>query len=111
VNEAVAHYWSFARARLGITSAEFWTLTPRELQWLIDAWDDGQRAEDRRTATICMVLANCNRSAEHKPTPFTVADFMPVRVGEERAPVEQNWETQKAIFGAVAEAAKRSTPT
>ena len=52
-----------------------------------------------------MVLANCNRNPEKKPEPFTVRDFMPTR--GEAVPVEQSWETQKAIFGAFAEAAKR----
>lgn len=100
MNDDLARYWSFARQNLRLTDAEFWRLTPREFNALADRWTDDQKSQDRRAATICMVIANCNRDPKHKPQPFEVSDFMP-QYGRQ-APVEQSWETQKAIFAAIA---------
>lgn len=112
MHDGIAELWSFARQNLRLSDAEFWDYTPREIKWLIDRADDTARdtahADDRRAATICMVLANINRDPERRPSPFTIEDFMPIR-GDE--PVkEQSWETQKAIFGAIAAVAKKEEP-
>jgi hypothetical protein len=42
------------------------------------------KSEWARTASIMSLLANINRDAKKKPTPFTPADFMP---GEKPKPV------------------------
>lgn len=107
MNDDVTQCWSFARQKLRLTDAEFWRLTPREFKILAEGWADDQRAEDRRAATVCMVLANCNRDPGKKPEPFTIDDFMPQRGESQRR--EQTWEEQVAIFGAFAAAQKAAT--
>ena len=106
MNDDVFRYWSFARQKLGLSDAEFWRLTPRELRAMADGWQDDRTDEDRRAATVCMVIVNCHRDTERKPDAFTVEDFMPRRADEPAK--EQSWESQVAIFGAIAEAARRS---
>lgn len=100
MNEDLFECWTFARQNLRFTDAEFWRLTPREFHALSESWARAEEAQDRRAATVCMVVANCNR--DEKTKPFSVSDFMPQRA----APKEQSWETQKAIFGAIAAANK-----
>lgn len=107
MNEDVTRYWAFARQKIGLSDAEFWRLTPREFKALADGWDEDQSAEDRRAATVCMVIANCNRDPAKKPDPFTVDDFMPH--GTPKPKREQTWEEQVAIFGAIASAQKTTS--
>jgi hypothetical protein len=49
-----------------------------------------RREEWDRTATICAVIANCNRDPKRRPKPWTPADFHPLMKEEEKAerPIE-----------------------
>lgn len=104
MNDELFNLWSFGRYALRLTDAEFGALSPRELQALIDRHDEERFREDWRAALICSVLANISRDSSKRPEPFKISDFMP---GKPSEPVEQEWETQKAIFGAFSEAAKQ----
>lgn len=49
----------------------------------------GEKVEDLRAGTVAAVIANVNRNAKAKPTPFVPADFTPWSV-DERAEAAKN---------------------
>jgi hypothetical protein len=62
---------------LGLTSEQYWNLTPREFGHLRERWQARETREDRRTALIACILANVNRDPKRRAQPFEIEDFMP----------------------------------
>lgn len=62
-------------------------MTPKELKINIDAYNEKFKFENelanRRTARICMVLANLQRDPKRKPKAYKEDDFIP----KERKPM------------------------
>lgn len=86
--------WALARIDLGLSAAEFWRMTLRELMGLLDRKLEVRRREiDLPAALIASLFANANRDTEKRAEPFTVDDFLPRLPWEEvdeaePAPVE-----------------------
>lgn len=55
--------------RLGLKPAELWSLTMRELFWMLDGEHDRQDAEYHRTAWAVSYLLNVHLDEKHKVTP------------------------------------------
>lgn len=53
------------------------SLSPRELNLLLEDEIEMQRERFAPAALICSVLANVNRDPERRPEPYTAAQFMP----------------------------------
>jgi Protein of unknown function (DUF4035) len=62
---------------LGLTSEQYWNLTPREFGHLRERWQARETREDRRTALIACLIANANRDPQRRSFPFEIDDFMP----------------------------------
>lgn len=43
----------------------------------------GERRADVRAALVASVIANANRDAKKKPSPFTIDDFMPFKEADD----------------------------
>lgn len=58
--------WAIARYDLCIADAEFWRMTPRLLDALLDRHQDAQRMIDFRFGMIAMFIhnSNCEKGAE-----------------------------------------------
>lgn len=52
-------------------------MSPAEVGDLLGAWRERERRHDFRAGQICFLLAEVNRDREHKPSPFSPADFFP----------------------------------
>lgn len=57
-----------------------------------------KKQEDYRTATVCAVIANCNRDTKKRKKPFTPDDFMP------KEKKVQTWQEQLTIVEMLNEA-------
>ena len=69
-----------------MTEDEFWELTLKELNALIERHNDNQDWLNYRSALICAVLANTVRDTKRKPRPFVPDDFMPKQESEQQTP-------------------------
>lgn len=87
--------WAFARIALGLSDSEFWHLEPRQYIALRDRWELEEKRKDRRVATICTIIANCNR-VTGSPT-WEIDDFMP-RYEPEEKPKVSNEQTKANIL-------------
>lgn len=65
----------------GLTSEQFWALTPGQFDALSERHDFRSRREDFHPALVCSTLANCNRASETSKV-FEPKDFMP-KYGDE----------------------------
>ena len=65
---------------------EFWELTLKELNALIERRIDNQDWLNYRSALICAVLANTVRDTKRKPRPFVPDDFMPKQESRRQTP-------------------------
>lgn len=61
---------------MGLTSAEFWQLTPRQLQLLFDKFEAKRYGEQQLLAVFMTMYANSHRDKDAKPDPFEVGDFI-----------------------------------
>lgn len=66
--------WAFCRAKVGLSTEEFWQSTPREIQALVDAFTDQQITENVRAGTIAAMTMNAART-DRKQKVFTWRDF------------------------------------
>lgn len=73
--DIVRRWQGFALVELGLSKAEFLKLTPAEWDSILHAWGRSQERHDRRTARVCMVLANSWRGTDDKL--LTEDDFLP----------------------------------
>ena len=69
--------WAVGRYDLGLGEDEFWALTIRELNALLERYKSEHDWLNYRAALICSVLANTARDPKRKPRPFIPDDFMP----------------------------------
>ncbi len=67
--------------KIGLTTQEFYTMTMKEFEIKIDAYKENFKIQnelaDRRTARICMVMANLQRDPKRKSRPYKEEDFIP----------------------------------
>ena len=81
------------RYDLNLEEEEFWALTIKEFNALVERYNNNQEWLNHRTALICSVLANIWRDPKRKQQPFRPADFMPE--------VESRQQTPKQILATV----------
>lgn len=60
---------------LGLTSSEFWELTPAQFQALLKRQEMHESLDDYRSAQIACILVNVNRKSGSKASEVT--EFMP----------------------------------
>lgn len=66
--------WAAARCDLGLSSDEFWGLTPRGLNLLLEHRGISAFAP---SALICATIAECHRDPAKRSEPFSPSDFLP----------------------------------
>jgi hypothetical protein len=66
--------WAIGIYDLGLDDDQFWRLTIRQFNKLVERHKENKRAELFNSALICSVIANVNRG---KGKPFQPSDFMP----------------------------------
>jgi hypothetical protein len=67
--------WAFARVRIGLSKAEFFSLTPRAFFKMHEVWLESQRDTHRMIALLRVDLIN---HSFYRPTrPLELADLMP----------------------------------
>lgn len=64
-----------ARFDLGLSDEEFWALTPRRMDALVQRWERAREHSDMMLAQIAQTGANFSFCAPKKP--FTIDQFMP----------------------------------
>ena len=69
--------WAFGRYDLNLSEVEFWNLTLKELNALIERCNSNDDRQNYRTALLCSVIANTVRNRKKKARPFTPEDFLP----------------------------------
>jgi hypothetical protein len=85
--------WAFAKYDLLLSRTEFLDLAPIEFYALKDRWIFAKEDHDFRSALICTVIANGNRSKKRRP--FKVKDFIPERRGKNKeVDARQTWKQQ-----------------
>jgi len=85
--------WAFAKYDLRLSRSEFLGLAPVEFYALKDRWIYAKEDFDFRSALVCTVIANANRSKKQRP--FKVKDFIPERRGKgKEADARQTWKQQ-----------------
>jgi hypothetical protein len=62
---------------LGLSSAEFWELTPRRFGTMMDRFFDREIRHERQTGLLAALYANAHRDEEKRSEPFTIEDFAP----------------------------------
>lgn len=82
------------RYDLGLGEEEFWALTVRELNALIERYKNNQDWLNYRSALICAVMANMWRDSKRQA--FTPDDFMPKEKVRQQSP-EQMLATVKLL--------------
>ncbi len=87
--------WSVGVYDFGLTSEQFWELTPAQFSILSQRYDQENQRCDFRAALIASVIANTSRSKEDPP--FTPQMFMPDYEGEEEVK-EQSAESMLAAL-------------
>jgi hypothetical protein len=71
--------WAFARVRIGLGKAEFFSLTPRSFARMHEVWLERERDTHRMFALLRVDLIN---HSFYRPTkPLELADLMPARPG------------------------------
>jgi hypothetical protein len=88
--------WAIGRHDLGLSEIEFWGITLRQFDALLERYKLNQKWENYRPALICSTLANLYR--DPKSNPYTPRDFMPGEKNEtKKSPDEilqklKNWQ-------------------
>lgn len=67
--------------QIGINTSEFWKMTLKEFYLFLEGYREKIKIEnemqDRRTARICMVMANLQRDSKKRRKPYSEDDFIP----------------------------------
>jgi flagellar basal body rod protein FlgB len=69
----------------------FWSLTPYEFSKLVEYFKMNEKVKDYRAGIIATMIANANRDAKKKKTPYKPSDFFPSlleKQKEEKSPEE-----------------------
>lgn len=73
--------WSVGRVDLGLDEKEFWNLTMKQFNALIQRKNNINKTENKRAdyriGIISSIVANIYRDKKKKPQPFKPKDFMP----------------------------------
>ena len=106
-------HWAFGTARgpggLGLSSVEFWGLTPREFQALAKVWEADREFQVSLCARIDATLRNTALDVAFKPPAgkwWTPEMLMPGYTFESKSE-EYDWRTQKTLMNLVG---KRADP-
>lgn len=67
---------AFAKIELGLSSEEFYNMTPADLADYIDVWENREMRKDVMNALGPTMLANTNRDPKKNHKPFEVHEFM-----------------------------------
>jgi len=78
---------------------EFWALTIREFNALIERYKNNQDWLNYRAALICAILANTVRDPKKKTRPFVPDDFMPKKESKQQT-AEQMFATVQLLNAA-----------
>lgn len=70
---------AFARLEIGLTSQEFESSTPAELDELIAAWNRKEQRQDERLASIMSHLSNVIVASAGGKARFSPSDFLAVK--------------------------------
>jgi len=93
-----------ARAELNLSPAEFWELTPRELEALSDAAADREKRieerNDRRLAELMAAISNAPWFKKADGSRFVAEDFLRVAVPK-HSPQTQTGEQKLAIISTI----------
>jgi hypothetical protein len=68
--------WSYSRAELGLTDAEFWGYTLVEVDLLAQRYRRIQERADRRAALPAWAQIEMNRDSKNRPEPFTLHEIV-----------------------------------
>lgn len=71
--------WATGVYDLGLTDAQFWALTPRQLNLLIERFLDSEERMSQRFGLLAALYANAHRDREKHPRLFELQDFAPSR--------------------------------
>ena len=69
--------WSIGVYDYGLSTEEFWKLTPSQYHALGKRFDAGRKAADLGFGIVASVIANTNRNPDKQKKPFSPEDFMP----------------------------------
>ena len=75
----------FCIQALGMTAAEFWLATLRDVNGRSEVWRSIQRRQDFRAGVVCSTLANIHRDENRRPKPYTPEDSCQGRKRNSRA--------------------------
>lgn len=67
--------WASAVYDLGLTTQQFWKLTPRKFQALCERWENGEKRQRDRAALIGFYLYNAMGAKKAGGQAFSPADF------------------------------------
>jgi hypothetical protein len=77
--------WAIGVYDFGLSSEQFWDLTPPQFAALSDRHDDRNQRDEFYSANVASIIANCHRDEKSRPKPYTPKDFMPSYAAEEEA--------------------------
>ena len=77
---------------LGLTEAQFWEYTPRQVLLVWDLHVQSEERSDRRIALICTMICTAQGAKKMDGRQFTVEDFLP-----RSKPVEQQQSVESMI--------------
>lgn len=83
----------FGVVDLGLTPADFWQFTPRQLHALSNRYQKKTLETWKPFALLAALYANAHRDTKTHSSPYTVDDFMP-QVSQPEAPRPQTLEEQ-----------------
>jgi hypothetical protein len=71
---------------IGLTRAEFWELTPRRFQAMLDRFMSREIHRDRQQQILTTIFANVYRDPKERAAPYTIDDFAPAMPGTDAKP-------------------------
>jgi len=69
---------------LGLRPREFWDLTFAEFAFVVKGENDRDRRLWEHTSSVMALMANSNRDPKRRPQAYTVDDFNPYHIAENK---------------------------
>ena len=69
---------------LGLRPREFWDLTFAEFAFVVKGENDRDRRLWEHTSSVMALMANSNRDPKRRPRAYTVDDFNPYHIAENK---------------------------
>lgn len=91
--------------RTGLSSAQFWDMTQREIALHVRGFHWRMELEDWRTSRIVAAVYDVQRNPKKRRKPITARDFMPKKPGARTA------QAQKSILDALVHRTRNMRPT